>query len=587
MAVSFYHQTAPLVNPVSVPSEMLIAGNPCWRNQRFSKQRINHFTSLQLARHATIRRLLLQVDSFACGIWVSYQESVKSTRDENLAQPTRAISDSVSLDGARWRAILSAAQDGIICIDADGTITLFNPSAETIFGYAAADVLGRNIKILMPAPYAEEHAGYIRRYRETGVAKAIGRVRDVEALRRDGTVFPIELAVSEVTYDNEPTYTAIIRDVSERRFMEKTIREERDFADKLIDTAHVIVLVLDTSGRVVRFNRHFEEISGFDLNEARDLDWFANFLPEHDQDRVRAVFRSALEGNDVLGAINAIRTKHGSSRQIQWYAKRLADEVGVTLGVVAVGHDITDRVQTQRRLLELEHTSRQKDRLADLGTITAKVVHDLGNPLAALTMQAQLIERRVRRKNIDPVEIVEKPIEQMLETLQRLEVLVREFNEFSRERKLETTSVDAETFLGSVIELWQAYAASSEIALHLDVASGVSSIDIDTETMRRVLDNLIKNALDSISGRGEIVVSAARKKSGGVRLSVADDGCGIPGDLDVFKLFETTKVNGTGIGLAIARQIVQGHGGKLSFEPNQPQGTIFHIDLPAQQPKRY
>ncbi len=492
-----------------------------------------------------------------------------------------------SLDEARWRAVLSSARDAIVCIDAEGAITLFNPSAEEMFGYAANEISGKNVRILMPQPYADEHATYVQRYRETGVARAIGRVRGVEALRRDGTVFPIELAVSEVIYEGEPTYTAIIRDVSRRRRMETELRDERDFADILIDTAHVIVLVLDTAGKVVRFNRHFEEVSGYDLSEAKDLDWFANFLDERDRGRIRAVFNSALEGSDVRGTINAIRTKKGESRQIQWFAKRLAGADGKTFGVISIGHDITDRVETQRRLHELEHTSRQKDRLAALGTITAKIVHDLGNPLAALTMQAQLILRRAKRLGREAAEIVEKPVGQMLETLHRLELLVREFNEFSRERKLELSTVSVITLLRDVVEMWEAYAASSAITLHLHVDDDTPAIEVDAEMIRRVFDNLVRNAIDAIDESGEISIATETRNDGTVRISISDNGCGIPEDLDVFRLFETTKPDGTGIGLAIARQIVQGHGGHLGYESRHPDGTVFHIDLPVKQPRGY
>ena len=170
-----------------------------------------------------------------------------------------------TLNEARWRTLLEAARDAIISIDAAGRITLFNPAAEFMFGYRSAEVLGQTLGLLMPAPYQTEHNQYIEAYRRTGVPKAIGRIRKVYARRKSGRVFPIELSVSEVRTGDEITYSAIIRDITEREETEEALRRERDFAERLLDTAQVIVLVLDPGGRIVRLNRYMEQISGYSL----------------------------------------------------------------------------------------------------------------------------------------------------------------------------------------------------------------------------------------------------------------------------------------------------------------------------------
>lgn len=490
-----------------------------------------------------------------------------------------------TLDAARWHAVLTAAQDAIICIDDAGLITLFNPAAEQMFGYFARDVIGCDVAMLMPEPYASSHAGYLRAYNETGVAKAIGRVRSVEALRRDGMVFPIELSVSEVNHDGGTTYAAIIRDVSERFESAELLRAEHEFTESLIETVHVIVLVLDLEGRIVRYNRHLEEISGHSLEHARDRDWFTTFLPESDRPAIRRVFEAALGGTEVQGHVNPIVTANGTLRHIQWYAKRLFDQSRKVVGVVSVGHDITDQLRAQERLRELEHSARQTDRLADIGAITAKVVHDLGNPLAALTMQAQLMLRRARRGDIQPAEVIERPVAQMLETLERLEALVREFTDFARDRRLKLEVVELHPYLAEVAELWEAYAHDRGVGLRVDCSPNVPALRADREMIRRVLDNVIKNAIDAIdSGSGTVVLAAERHDDDQVRISVADDGCGVPEGLDVFRLFETTKSEGTGIGLAVAKQIVVAHSGDIHHEPRIPRGTVFHIDLPLSGP---
>jgi len=127
---------------------------------------------------------------------------------------------------ARLRSLVDSAVDGIIVIDARGRIESFNKAAERLFGYAAGEVVGRNVSILMPAPYSVEHDEYIRRYLTTGEAKIIGVGREASGLRKDGATFPIHLAVGEMFIGGERKFTGIIHDLSGRVRMEAQIREQ-------------------------------------------------------------------------------------------------------------------------------------------------------------------------------------------------------------------------------------------------------------------------------------------------------------------------------------------------------------------------
>ncbi|MDH4153386.1 MAG: PAS domain S-box protein [Nitrospira sp.] len=130
----------------------------------------------------------------------------------------------------RLHAIVNHAVDGIITIDEQGTIETFNQAAERLFGYTAAEVIGQNVKILMPEPYRSEHDGYLARYRQTGTAKIIGIGREVVGRRKDGTTFPLDLAVSEMRLGNRRLFTGITRDITERKSAEEQLAEARDQA---------------------------------------------------------------------------------------------------------------------------------------------------------------------------------------------------------------------------------------------------------------------------------------------------------------------------------------------------------------------
>jgi two-component system sensor kinase FixL len=121
-------------------------------------------------------------------------------------------------------AIVASAVDGIILIDSRGRIEAFNPAAERLFGYQESEVLGRNVAMLMPAPYRDEHDWYLTRYLTTGDARIIGTGREVQGLRRDGTVFPLHLSVGEMTIGGERKFSGIVHDLSSRVRLEQQLR---------------------------------------------------------------------------------------------------------------------------------------------------------------------------------------------------------------------------------------------------------------------------------------------------------------------------------------------------------------------------
>jgi two-component system sensor kinase FixL len=296
----------------------------------------------------------------------------------------------------------------------------------------------------------------VARYERSGIAHAIGRIRDVHGCRKNGEIFPIELSVSEGRYGEERIYTAILRDVSER-------------------------------------------------------------------------------------------------------------------------------VRTQAQLHNLQQLAGQRERLADIGAITAQVVHDLGNPLAALSMQMQLLIRRLS-KGAD-ASVLLPTAERVLSSIHRLDEIMQDFSSFAREQRLELKDVSINDLLRPLRDLWFPLAASRSIDLVLELPEREMVLHADGQKLSRVIENLLKNAIEAIDqGPG-----LRHDPGGSVRLRPhshlsADTGPGIPPNIDVFGLFETTKPGGQGLGLAIAKQIVVAHGGNIHCEARVPHGTVFNVDLPADGP---
>jgi two-component system sensor kinase FixL len=161
---------------------------------------------------------------------------------------------------ARIKAIVDTAVDGIIVIDSNARIMNFNLAAEKIFGYSLDEVIGRNVKMLMPEPYRSEHDNYINNFLTTGKKKIIGIGREVVGRRKDGTTFPMDLAVSEMRIGNEVQFTGVVRDITERKRAEAQIRS-------IFESAVDGIIVIDSKGIVELYNPAAAKLFGYQPSE--------------------------------------------------------------------------------------------------------------------------------------------------------------------------------------------------------------------------------------------------------------------------------------------------------------------------------
>ena len=148
------------------------------------------------------------------------------------------------------------------------------------------------------------------------------------------------------------------QDITEHKKAEDVLLKEKDFTENVIDAAQVIILVLDTEGRIVRFNPFMEKISGYKLDEVRGMDWFTTFLPEQDYERTRALFQRAVGNISTNGNINPIVVKDGREIIVEWHDKTLKDAEGKTIGLLCIGQDTTERKQAEEALKESEEKYR-------------------------------------------------------------------------------------------------------------------------------------------------------------------------------------------------------------------------------------
>ncbi len=246
------------------------------------------------------------------------------------------------------RTIQENAADGIIVIDDGGTIKSFNMAAEKMYGYSADEVLGRNVDILMSEPYHSSHNAYLERYIRTKEKRIIGVGRDVEALRKDGTVYPIRLAVSETFIGDCRSFTAILHDLTEQKKAEEDLRK----LSRAVEQSPVTVMITDLNGDLTYVNPKFCEVSGYEAEEV--IGENPRFLKSgHTSDEeYKTLWKTISSGNEWRGELHT-RKKNG---ELFWESASISpikSADGAITHYVAIKEDLTERKRLEEKLREL------------------------------------------------------------------------------------------------------------------------------------------------------------------------------------------------------------------------------------------
>lgn len=281
---------------------------------------------------------------------------------QDKAPPARAHAD--LLDSAeRLRAILETAVEAIITIDERGVIESVNRAAETIFGYRAEELIGRNVKVLMPAPFREQHDGYLANYRDTGHAKIIGVGREVVAQRKDGTTFPIDLSVSEVRLTNRRMFTGFIRDITERKKAENSLL----YHSRLVASSDDAIIGKTLDSIITSWNHGAERIFGFTAAEAIGQP-ITIIIPEDRLAEEPAIMARIKRGESLDHFETVRKRKDNRHIEVSVTISPIHDATGAIIGVSKLARDITNQKRAEAALKEASEQRRLALEVADLGT---------------------------------------------------------------------------------------------------------------------------------------------------------------------------------------------------------------------------
>ncbi len=216
---------------------------------------------------STITKIKANVESLQSGETKAIELDDRGDEMSELIVEVNELQQTFMESEERARGIIETAVDGIITIDENRIIQTFNSAAEKLFGYQEAEVIGKNVKMLMPDSYAHEHDSYVQNYLDTGIKKVIGVGREVEGLRKDGSTFPLLLSVGEMKLRDRRLFAGIARDITKEVEMRKQVEAERERTVGIIDTAVDGIITISEERIIQSFNRGAEMMFGYSADE--------------------------------------------------------------------------------------------------------------------------------------------------------------------------------------------------------------------------------------------------------------------------------------------------------------------------------
>jgi PAS domain S-box-containing protein len=494
---------------------------------------------------------------------------------------SRDLSESKESE-ARYRGLLEAAPDAMVVVDQQGKIVLLNVQAEKQFGYRRHELVGQQVKNIIPEGFAERLIADGTRTAAEALAQQIGTGIELSGRRKDGSDFPIEIMLSPLESAAGILVTAAIRDISVRRNAENHLVQMEGRYRGLLEAAPDAMVVVNQSGDMVLLNVQAEKQFGYHRDELVGQP-VKNIIPEGFEERLIAdglrTAEEALAQQIGMGIELTGRRKDGSTFPIEIMLSPLESDDGLL--VTAAIRDLTAlrekaNADLRKKVAELD---RSNEELAQFAYIAS---HDLQEPLRMVASYTQLLSRRYKGKlDADADEFIAFAVD----GANRMQRLIQDLLAYSQVGTKGADLIDASSegaLNQAITNLHDAIERGGAVVTH----DSLPDVLADETQLIQLFQNLVGNGIKyQAAGIPRIHVSAVRNDENKWLFSVKDNGLGINSMYfdKIFGMFQRLhkrqEFAGTGIGLAICKKIVERHGGRISVESLPGEGSTFLFSM--------
>lgn len=484
---------------------------------------------------------------------------------------------------SKYEKIINNIVDAIITINKKGIIVEANLATYRMFGYEDDQLIGHNISILMPQPYRIKHNGYLENYHKTGIKKVIGTIRQLYGEKSDGNRFPIELSVSEM---NDGTYVGVIRDVSKIKKLEKEKEEMENHYKQIFDLSMDLICTASTTDEYMKtVNQTCEKMLGYTQEEFLSQP-YTHFVHPDDLDITVNERKEIAEGKTAFNFENRYITKSGDCKWIAWNAMVIPN----TNNIIGYGRDITEIKKQNEELEKALILAKENQRKAEIAEganqaknfFLSRMSHELRTPLNSIIGFSQLImiEQPIENEYTDYIRTIYKSGKHLLN-------LINDVLNISRIESGNMTysieSVNLRKVIKEVVDILYPTADLYNITMIYNYRTSNYYINADYQKIKQTLINLVSNAIKYNKKNGLVKIYCLQGADY-VTINIEDTGIGIANDKisELFTPFsrlgaEKTTIEGTGLGLALSKSLVEGMGGEIGVESVLGKGSKFWI----------
>ena len=483
---------------------------------------------------------------------------------------------------SRLAAIVTSSDDAIVGKTLDGVITEWNRGAETVFGYAADEMIGKTLSAVFLPGQEDEEIEFLKR-----IARG-ERIDHYETRRRrkDGAVIDVSVTVSPV-WDEEGNLVGaskVARDVTIAKRAQAALQEREAHLQSVLDTVPDAMIVIDTAGIMHSFSATAERLFGYTAREAVGQN-VSMLMPEpyrsqHDSylGRYLATGEKRIIG---VGRLVVGQRKDSSTFPMELAVGEMrSGERRFFTGFV---RDLTERQQTQQRLQELQAELIFMSRFTALGEMASTLAHELNQPLTAVAGYLNGARRLLDGGRPQDIPMARGAIDNAGTQALRAGQIIKRLREFVSRGESDKQAEDLRKLVEEASALALVGVKETGVQVSFDFDPAADLVLADRVQIQQVILNLMRNAIEAMQEvpRRELKIATRLTDPETIEVTVADSGPGIAPEIaaKLFQPFMTTKQHGMGVGLSISRTIVEAHGGRLWAEANPGGGTIFRFTL--------